>query len=386
VRRVSTDSLTADIDDALEAELLATANTVAVPERERPAAAPARQGELSETDAAMLLGHAFQQGWTGRLLLTGPQGEKAIFVDAGRPVYATSTSPEDRLAELLRRRGRIDAELRARVARLSEKSGRRTGAVLVDLGVLKPAELLPVLRSQHEEIIRSTFGWIEGSFRFHPESEVDPKRARLLRHPAVLVAEAVRDGHPLARVRAALGGGWGAFALDAGAGSRDLIAELGLGEDDHRILAWLDGRRTLDEVARESGLAEERVFGLAFVLWCFGCLHRARKSARGGALDQKVERERILARFALVQDADYFQVLGIARDAGTEEVVQAHRRLWEEVRPEKIAPAVALALDHELAVVRRVLSEAVRVLSDENMRRSYRAHLVAPPPGAAPRG
>jgi DnaJ-class molecular chaperone len=86
----------------------------------------------------------------------------------------------------------------------------------------------------------------------------------------------------------------------------------------------------------------------------------------------------LLARFALVQDADYFQVLGLSRQASGEEIERAHQRLADEVRPERITPAVAAALAHEIAVVRRVLSEAIRVLGDEGMRRSYRDHLVTP--------
>jgi hypothetical protein len=383
LRRVLPDPLTADIDDALDAELLATVNTASVPELERPAASATRQGELSETDAPALLGRAFQQAWTGRLVITTREAERTIFLDGGRPVFATSSSPDDRLAELLRRQGRIDAAQRARVARTADETGRRTGAVLVDLGLLKPAELLPLLRRQHEEIILATFAFTEGGFRFHPEAESDPRRARLLRHPAALVAEGVRRGHPQPRMRRALAGGWGAFALDPGAGTRDLCAELGLDGMDERILGWLDGRRTLEQVVRESGLPEEKVFGLAYVLWCFGSLQRG--PGGRGALDQRVERERILAQHALVQDADYFQVLGIGRDADTDEVVRAHRRLADELRPEKIAPATAVALAREIAAVRRVLAEALRVLGDETMRRSYRTHLQTPRAGATSR-
>ncbi len=381
--RAAADPLTADIDDALEAELLASATAVASAEPDRSPAAPAVQGELSEADAAVLLGRAFQQAWTGRLVLTTRQAEKTIGLQAGRPVFAVSAAPEDRLAELLRRQGRIDADQRAQVALVSQQSGRRTGAVLVDLRICKPAELLPLLRAQHEEIILSTFAWEEGGYRFHAEAEVDPQRARLLRHPAVLVAEAIRRGHPLPRMRRRLGGGWSAFTLDGGPGARELIDQLAPDEAQRRTLPWLDGRRTLEEVVREGALDEAAVYGIAFVLWCFGVLHRGTPGR--GALDRVVERDRLLARFALVQDADYFQVLGLSRDASTDEVVRAHQRLAAEVRPEAIAPAVAVSLAHEIAVVRQVLAEAIRVLGDEGMRRSYREHLVAPArPGTRP--
>ena len=111
-------------------------------------------------------------------------------------------------------------------------------------------------------------------------------------------------------------------------------------------------------MTRASGQPEDLVSAFAFVLLCFGVLHpvsppagRVRRS-----FDHKVDRERILCRHAIIQDADYFQVLGIPREASAAEV--------------------AVALARELKIVRDVLDQAARVLTDETLRRRYREHLL----------
>jgi hypothetical protein len=379
-RKTDPDRLTADIDDQLDAELFETASTVGVAEPEPERTAP-RTGDLADTDPALLLGRAFQEVWTGQLVLRGGRGvEKSIHLDGGRPVYATSTALEDRLGEMLLRQGRIDANQRARVARLAAESGRRTGAVLVDMALLKPGELLATLRTQHESVLLSVIPWQEGSYAFHPDAPLDARKARLLRHPAALVHEALRNGYPPAAVQRRLGPPGTVLALVHGPETGDLLAELTLDAGERQVLPWFDGIRTLAEVARASRQGEEVVSAVAFVLSCFGVMAPA-SAARGmgrRSFDQRVDRARILARFALVQDADYFQILGLDRDAGTAEVVRAHRQLAQELGAATLAPEVTMSLAREIEVVQEVLAEALRVLSDESLRRSYREHLVSP--------
>ncbi len=378
------DRLTAEIDDQLDAELLATASTVGAPDPE-PEPTLARAGELAETDVALLLGRAYQEVWTGQLSLRAREVEKSIHFDAGRPVYAASSALEDRLCEMLLRQGRLDSDQRGRVARQAAGSGRRTGAVLVDLGLLKPGELMPALRTQHEEIILSLFPWTEGRFRFDPRSELEPRKTRLLRHPAALVREALRRDFPATRIQRHLGEGTTLYAAARGPEATDLLAELALEPAERELLGWFDGRRSLEDIARTSGRPDDLVARLALVLVCFGLLTPVKPGrARGRrTFDQRVDRERILARYALSQDADYFQILGVAREATAAEVARAHRRLSEDIGPQRVDPEVAVTLARELEIVRDVLAEAGRVLGDEALRRRYREHLL-PPTGRRP--
>ena len=98
-----------------------------------------------------------------------------------------------------------------------------------------------------------------------------------------------------------------------------------------------------------------------------------------------IDRARVLARFALVQDGDYFQILGVPRDASAYEIRRAHQILAREFGTLALAPAVCRELEKELMAIRTVLDEGLRVLGNVDLRRRYQRHLTssAGTPGAS---
>jgi hypothetical protein len=86
-------------------------------------------------------------------------------------------------------------------------------------------------------------------------------------------------------------------------------------------------------------------------------------------------RARLFARSALVDDGDYFELLGLARDASGTDVRQAADRLARELGPEGVGPELAGALGPRLETLRAVVAEAARVLGDDRLRARYAAAL-----------
>ena len=89
------------------------------------------------------------------------------------------------------------------------------------------------------------------------------------------------------------------------------------------------------------------------------------------------------ARWALVVDADYFALLGVRRDATGFEIRRAYEAARRDFAPESFPPELRRELAAELDDIALVLDEAYRVLRDEPLRSTYRAHLLDPEPGAA---
>jgi len=82
-----------------------------------------------------------------------------------------------------------------------------------------------------------------------------------------------------------------------------------------------------------------------------------------------------------VQEGDYFEVLGLAREATAHEVRRAHQALTREMSPASLDPALVAELEAQLDAIRAVLDEGARVLGDARLRQRYQAHLtVAPAP------
>jgi CheY-like chemotaxis protein len=86
-------------------------------------------------------------------------------------------------------------------------------------------------------------------------------------------------------------------------------------------------------------------------------------------------RAALLARYALVEEGDYFEVLGVSRDATDAEVQQAHDDIARELAPDAMDPVLASQLGAKLDAIREVVGEALRVLVDKRLRPRYQSRL-----------
>ncbi|HUJ62726.1 MAG TPA: DUF4388 domain-containing protein, partial [Kofleriaceae bacterium] len=336
------------------------------------------------SDAAMLVAKMFAQGSTGRVGFRRTDGEKVVYFDQGRPVFAASTEAGDRMGELLVREGKITAAQYERCQSQATHSGRRMGEILVDFGYLKRRELLPAVRRHVEDILYSLFGWDSGHYHIHLDSTPSAERIRLSRHPASLILEGIRrklDRTSLERLvgppstvievadRERLGG----------------IMNVGdLAPEERAALAGFDGQVDLAQVARATGVDLADLLPLAWALCVLG-LATARRaeaevvdeaSALVGETDLAIDRERVRARWQLVGEADYFALLGVRRDATGFEIRRAYQSARRDFAADCFPTDLRRELAQELEDIANVLDEAFRVLRDDRLRVTYLANLV----------
>lgn len=379
----------ADIDEVLGHEMMEALRDDAPtdPPRFDPAdgepsafGAKHEEGDLSDTDLPLLIGQAFRIGLTGKLTLRCSDIEKIVYFEAGRPVLAISNRPEDRMIELLVRQGRIGAESYQHALNAAEHTGRKMGALLIELGVLKTTELLSTVRQHFEEIVFSLFSWTSGRWRMERGIVASPKQARLLRHPSVLVREGLRRGYPPERIAAGLGSPRNVFVVSDRLGVFSAIEEFASRPDERRLALSFDGVRSLEDVVRINDVEERAAIEIIFAMWCFGLLRPANPPISTGgphdlARDREIDRERILGRHAMAVEGDYFQVLGMSRDATANEIRAAHQRIRAAFAPETLGAELERTAARELATIRQVLDEAVRVLGSATLRARYQARL-----------
>jgi hypothetical protein len=68
-------------------------------------------------------------------------------------------------------------------------------------------------------------------------------------------------------------------------------------------------------------------------------------------------------------------VLGVGRDATLTQLERAHARITRETSPEEVGASLAGELGAEIAAIRTVTEEAVRILGDARLRARYSARL-----------
>jgi hypothetical protein len=380
--------------------------------------APHDSGPIGSPDIAILLGRIHTERLSGRLTFRRGLAKKTIFFESGAPVYASSNLPDDRMGEMLSRQGRLTREQRAKGSQILETTGRRIGGVLVELGALKESELAPLVRRHYEEITYSVFAWPEGGdvpaedgeWTLGPERLGEEEPIRLDEPAPALVMEGIRRKYTAPRLLRRLGGGTQVMQLQVtGTAASAVLDDMGLSDEERTVVRRFDGVRTLDEIRAAANVGEEIVCGVAWALVSLrlasvtravdaettlpkvvitavdnGTVHSvagsaeaepASDTARDKERDQAIDRARVLSRYALVEEGDYFEVLGLPREASAHEVRRAHQALSREMSAAGLDPEVAAELDGPLRAIRAVLDEGARVLGDPSLRRRYQAQL-----------
>ncbi|HEY2744483.1 MAG TPA: DUF4388 domain-containing protein [Polyangia bacterium] len=377
------------------------------------ASLPEEEGDLATTDVATLFATLHAAGFSGAVTLQRGDGDKTLYFDAGTPVAARSTFAHDRLPDQLLREGQITREQHARARDLAS-GGRSVAQKLVELGLIKSSELFATVRRHVEEILFSCFGWERGHYRLAHVEPPTEDRTRLGAHPWALFVEGVRRKYSLERLVELVGPPESVLtpttllprALEEGAftaaeraraelidGERSL-AELALGaagpplgETELYAVAWslvAIGAARIGAVETQPGVGVRAVPTLVTSAYGESAREsierrtrpRPHERPRDRDADRAIDKDRVLAKRTQVQDGDYFVVLGLGRDATAHEVARAFERLKREFAPERYADPLRTELSDALAEIGEVLDEAHRVLADDAVRASYRAHLV----------
>ncbi|MGH7269279.1 MAG: hypothetical protein ACREJ3_02515 [Polyangiaceae bacterium] len=331
-------------------------------------------------EAASLVARAIVSRSSGSLCFTTGVVERRVVLREGDFVTAVSNEDSESLVAFLGTRGDLPRETVRKAGSNLPGFGRHAGAALVARGFLRQEQMWPALRA-HAEWVLGRLLSAEGG-RLAIEA---PPPGRLAGEPSVFggstgaeifVDLLRRSVSPEDAVEWL--GGEGA-RIGQGPAS-DLLDECALGAAHRERLRAAPGK-TLGEML-EGGLDPE----LATVIYALSLLHiidvlpaihpgsRAEPDVSAGvaALDADAIRERVRARSQLVDDGDYFAVLGVARDATGYEVRRAFLELRRAFEPSRMLTPEVADLADDVRRISGVLEEAYEVLRDPARRDRYR--------------
>lgn len=343
--------------------------------------------DAHENDIATVLARFWNCDFSGSLVLRRDNEEKQVQFDKGSVVFASSGAEDDRMSALLLREGRINKVQLEECRFQVEASGRRMGEVLVDKGYLKPRELLPAVRQHLEDIFYSLFAWEEGTFDALPEQALD-ERIRLSRHPAALIVEGIRRKYGTERVEACLGGVDTVVVVDNSKRMVNIVGATELSVNELQAQRLFDGSHSLKSIAAECEVDVLRVAQLAHAFVCLDVAEVVETRTdegpeRGssasthlvGETDLEIDRQRVLAKYQLVQAADYFQLLGVRLDASAFEIRRAYEASVHRFAMDSFPPPLQEELRALITEIGELIEEAFLVLSNDAFRSSYRANL-----------
>jgi hypothetical protein len=187
---------------------------------------------------------------------------KSIKVQEGRLAFASSTSRDERLGELLLRRARISFREYVDAGK-AVGPGKRLGTVLVEQGVLEPRELIKWVVEHTQEIIYGAFQLTEGHYRLQEGLEQAESITLRISTPDIIV-EGIRRIEAWSRVDRGVGGLAARYVRAEG--YEPVVRGMTLPPAKTALLDLLASPLEVETICAASGLAD---FEICRTLWAF---------------------------------------------------------------------------------------------------------------------
>jgi hypothetical protein len=346
-------------------------------------------GALVRGAPALVIGRAVRQRFTGCLAFEVDQGLRRIVFKDGDVVIAASAVHGESLVSFLTQRGDVAADTAAQIEHRIPVFGRHAGAALIARGLLEQGELWPVLRAHAEWVICQLLlierGGVQAEY---------PVPERLATEPAVfggatgaeVLVEAIQRAVPPAQASAYLGSDSATVKKSGGIG---LLSECALSP------------RLVELVKRAESVALSELFAeavdepmLPSVLHALCVLDVIKISepprpaavrppqlqkAPPDRLDDEALRAKVQARRSLVDEGDYFALLGVPRQATGYDIRRSYLELRRQFEPAQVLRPNTLDLERDVATILEVLEEAYEILRDQQRRERYRRAIESTP-------
>lgn len=378
-----------------------------------PTARSAR-GNLKNKRFPEVLSQLYRWKATGGLLLRRDRVKKIVYLKEGYPIFVKSNLLSECLGRVLVREKMIsDEECERSLQLMKDRPGRQQGTVLIEMGAISPHNLVFSLQLQMEQKLFDIFGWPDGEYQFNPAIEIPAQTVHLDMSLATIVYEGVRRRFSDALLDDLL-----APFLDAYVAPHPDPAhrfqDFSLEADERRVLALVDGRRTLADVIDKCGMGRVQAKHLLYALIASETIQplprQAKKkdalepplrpplpastspvSARPPPLRRRSDvvfaargndaapiedvRARLVERARGMRKQNFFEMLGVSRSAGADEVQRAYHALVREVHPDKLRGAVTADARALAEQIYQQLETAFEALADEKRRAEYERKL-----------
>lgn len=129
---------------------------------------PLYQTDLTQTPFPDILVKIFRYKAPGQIECRRAEMVKRVYLERGHIIFATTNQIVESLGDRLVSSNRISVEQYNASLRNVRETGKRHGAVLVEMALLTPEELFVAVREQIEDILWSIFAWDFAHITFTP--------------------------------------------------------------------------------------------------------------------------------------------------------------------------------------------------------------------------
>ncbi|HMK50612.1 MAG TPA: DUF4388 domain-containing protein, partial [Thermodesulfovibrionales bacterium] len=232
-------------------------------------------GNIPETSLTRVLIQLNRHRKSGTLVVKTPVFTKKVFLVKGDAVFASSTFEDDRLGEMLLKAGKITMEQYDKSVELLKRTGKRQGAILVELGYISPKDLFWGVKYQVKEIIYSLFLIEKAQYEF-VEGEIPSQEVITLKMSmGNLVYEGVKRVDNWTRVKNEMPATDTVLKLSSDPAA--IYQDVELTQQDRRMLSVVDGNMSIKKLIDNAWIGSFDAMKILYVLWSIGVLEEKEK-------------------------------------------------------------------------------------------------------------
>lgn len=192
---------------------------------------------------------------TGLLELKTATRQKEVAFKDGNIIYASSiNSSEDLLGNLLLKRGKISKVDLERAITMHKQTGRQLGTTLIDMNLFEKSEIGECLKLQIEEIVYNLFSWGDGDFIFHEGTSPKTAPFQVELNTMNVIMEGTRRIDEWLEIQKVLPPDDVLLAIVKS--PKINREEIVLSLDEFKVLALINGERTLPDLINLSPMGE----------------------------------------------------------------------------------------------------------------------------------
>jgi len=320
---------------------------------------------------------------TGTLSITTSRFTKKIYIKEGNVIFASSTFEDDRLGEMLIKAGKITMEQYDKSVELLKSTGKRQGAILVELGYITPKDLFWGVKYQVKEIIYSLFQLDEGEYEF--AENIPPDEVITLKISTNnLIYEGVNKINNLTRIRRDMPAAHTVFTLNEDPSG--IFRGIDLSPQDARILSLVDGTRSINQIIEQSRMNSFDVMRTLYVLWSTGFITQKETPEHGLDAQETINVEEILISmteeeeilknkveelYAKLPHMSPAEMLQADEKTGSEEIKKTYQRMAKEFSPDRVLASDDATLKNKITVIFDTITQAYNSLKDEKRRMEF---------------
>jgi len=321
---------------------------------------------------ALYLRKVYFNKLSGQIIFKRGPVQKILFFEGGDLVQAKTNVLEERLGEILFKLGKISDEAHSKIEHYIEPD-QTIGESLTKKGLTSQRNVEEGVAYQVREIGLSLFPYFDGTISFQEKASLVGQDFAT----RINVAYMIEDGIRRMKADPAL---QKYFAKRIPYPSKAGAFEHLLTEEEKEMLNRIEGEGNCEALWRRLRYNPEFFWKTLYLLYCLNMIDfkdkdevlpetgKGEETARPDAQEQIDE---VLAFREKIPSWNYYQILGVSKNASEDEIKKAYFQLARKFHPDRLDRSVKDHYRTQIGEVFDTITKAYRTLSNKALRKQY---------------